>query len=81
MVALLSFISSFSDFILARLILQSESNWTLAVGLYGFVSDRLDANWGMFAAGALIAAVPVMALFLFLQRYIVGGLTAGAVKG
>jgi arabinogalactan oligomer/maltooligosaccharide transport system permease protein len=80
-VALLSFISSFSDFILARLILQSESNWTLAVGLYGFVSDRLDANWGMFAAGALIAAVPVMALFLFLQRYIVGGLTAGAVKG
>ncbi|MDR0848759.1 MAG: sugar ABC transporter permease [Propionibacteriaceae bacterium] len=80
-VGLLSFIGSFSDFILARLILQSEQNWTLAVGLYGFVSDRLDANWGVFAAGAVIAALPVMALFLFLQRYIVGGLTAGAVKG
>jgi arabinogalactan oligomer/maltooligosaccharide transport system permease protein len=80
-VGLLSFIGSFSDFILARLILQSEENWTLAVGLYGFVSDRLDANWGLFAAGAVVTALPVMALFLFLQRYIVGGLTAGAVKG
>jgi arabinogalactan oligomer/maltooligosaccharide transport system permease protein len=80
-VGLLSFIGSFSDFILARLILQSEENWTLAVGLYGFVSDRLDANWGLFAAGAVVTALPVMGLFLFLQRYIVGGLTAGAVKG
>lgn len=65
----------------ARVILQSESNWTLAVGLYGFVSDRLDAQWGLFAAGAVISAIPVLALFLFLQKYIVGGLTAGAVKG
>ena len=80
-VALLSFIGSFSDFLLAKLILQSEENWTLAVGLYGWVSDRLAANWGLFAAGAVISAIPVVLLFIFLQRYIVGGLTAGSVKG
>ncbi|WP_188037451.1 sugar ABC transporter permease [Actinotalea sp. JY-7885] len=80
-VGLLSFISAFSDFLLAKLILQSEENWTLAVGLYQWVSDLLSANWGLFAAGAVISAIPVVVLFIFLQRYIVGGLTAGSVKG
>ncbi len=80
-VALLSFISTFGEFIIARVLLQSEANWTLAVGLYGWVSSLLEANWGLFAAGAVISAVPVLALFLFLQKYIVGGLTAGSVKG
>ncbi|SDZ82289.1 arabinogalactan oligomer / maltooligosaccharide transport system permease protein [Bowdeniella nasicola] len=80
-VGLLSFISTFSDFILARILLQSEKNWTVAVGMYQWVSDRLDANWGLFAAGALIAAIPILLLFLFLQKYIVSGLTAGSVKG
>jgi len=59
---------------------QSEQNWTLAVGLYQWVSDQLSAHWGLFAAGATISALPVLALFLFLQRYIVGGITAGSVK-
>jgi arabinogalactan oligomer/maltooligosaccharide transport system permease protein len=45
------------------------------------VSDQLNANWGLFAAGAVIAALPILALFLFLQKYIVGGLTSGSVKG
>ncbi|AEG44681.1 sugar ABC transporter permease [Isoptericola variabilis] len=80
-VALLSFISTFGEFIIARVLLQSEANWTLAVGLYGWVSSLLEANWGLFAAGAVISAIPVLALFLFLQKYIVGGLTAGSVKG
>lgn len=80
-VGLLSFIATFGEFIIARVILQSEENWTLAVGLYGWVSSQLDANWVQFAAGAVIAALPVLLLFLFLQKYIVSGLTAGAVKG
>ncbi len=80
-VGLLSFISSFSDFLLAKLILVDQRNWTLAVGLYGWVSDQLEANWGLFAAGATISAIPVVLLFLFLQKYIVSGLTAGSVKG
>ncbi len=80
-VGLLAFIATFGEFILARIILTSESNWTLAVGMYAWVSDQLNANWGLFAAGAVIAALPILALFLFLQKYIVGGLTAGSVKG
>src|SRR5690606_11902627 len=76
-VGLLSFIGSFSDFLLAKLILQSEQNWTLAVGMYQWVSDDTTANWGLFAAGAVISAIPVVLLFLCLQKYIVGGLTAG----
>lgn len=80
-VGLLSFISTFGEFIIARVLLQSEDNWTLAVGLYGWVSSLQEANWGLFTAGAVVSAVPVLALFLFLQKYIVGGLTAGSVKG
>lgn len=80
-VALLSFISTFGEFVIARVILQSEQNWTVAIGLYSWVASQLDANWGQFAAGALISSIPVLLLFLFLQKYIVGGLTAGAVKG
>lgn len=80
-VGLLAFISAFGDFILARIVLVSPENWTLAVGMYQWVSDQLAARWGIFAAGTIVAATPVLILFLFLQRYMVGGLTAGGVKG
>ena len=80
-VALLSFIATFGEFILARVVLTSEKSWTLAVGMFTWVSDQLNANWGTFAAGAVIAALPVLVLFLALQKYIVSGLTAGSVKG
>lgn len=53
----------------------------LAVGMFQWVSNQLASNWGLFAAGAILASIPVLALFLSLQRYIVGGLTAGSVKG
>jgi arabinogalactan oligomer / maltooligosaccharide transport system permease protein len=80
-VGLLSFVSSFGDFILARIVLTSEDNWTLAVGMYQWVSNQLTSRWGLFAAGTVVASLPVLALFLALQRYIVGGLTQGSVKG
>ncbi|MFC0682664.1 sugar ABC transporter permease [Lysobacter korlensis] len=80
-VGLIGFIGAFNDFILARIVLVSQDNWTLAVGMYAWVSNELNSNWGLFAAGAVVAALPVLLLFLALQRYIVGGLTAGAVKG
>ena len=44
------------------------------------MSNANYEDWSAFSAGAIMAALPVMALFLFLQKYIVGGLTAGAVK-
>lgn len=80
-VALLSFIGTFGDFILARIILTSESSWTLAVGMYQWVASELNANWGLFTAGSVIASLPILVLFFALQKYIVGGLTAGSVKG
>jgi arabinogalactan oligomer/maltooligosaccharide transport system permease protein len=79
-VGLLSFIATTSDFVIASVVLVSPERQTLAVGLYQFVSQEFSSNWGVFAAGAVLAAIPVMALFLYLQKYIVSGLTAGAVK-
>ncbi|MCT2006579.1 Maltose/maltodextrin ABC transporter, permease protein MalG [Micrococcus lylae] len=80
-VALLSFISTVSEFVIASVVLTDPGTQTLAVGLFGYVSETRSENWGVFAAGAVLAALPVMALFLFLQKYIVSGLTAGGVKG
>lgn len=80
-VGLLAFIAAFGDYIIAKIVLVSEDNWTLAVGMFQWVSNQLASNWGLFAAGAILASIPVLALFLSLQRYIVGGLTAGSVKG
>jgi len=79
-VALLSFIATLNDFVIASVVLVDREQQTLAVGLYRMVSNPNYADWSAFAAGAVMAAVPVVILFLFLQRYIVGGLTAGAVK-
>ncbi|WP_223841727.1 sugar ABC transporter permease [Kocuria sp. cx-455] len=80
-VGMLSFIASFSDFLLAQIVLQDPEKYTLAVGLYQFVSVQFGENWGVFTAGAILSAIPVVLLFLLLQRYIVSGLTGGAVKG
>jgi len=80
-IGLLSFIGTSSDFILANIILTKPESKTLAVGLYMYVSDQFGQNWTVFAAGAVLAAIPIIALFLYLQKYIVSGLTGGAVKG
>jgi arabinogalactan oligomer/maltooligosaccharide transport system permease protein len=78
-VTLLSFIGITGDFVIASTVLIDPDKQTLAVGLYQFVSTDAKA-WGVFAAGAVLAAILPMALFLSLQRFIVGGLTAGSVK-
>jgi arabinogalactan oligomer / maltooligosaccharide transport system permease protein len=80
-VGLLAFIGTFNEFVLARLILTDKENWTLMVGLFNFVNSDFNRDWGKFAAGAIVSAVPVVALYLALQDQIVGGLTAGSVKG
>lgn len=82
-VFLLSFIFLINDFVLAAAVLGQgdPENFTLSVGLFRFLSDQFNQRWGPFAAGALMAGVPVVVLFLFLQKYIVSGLTQGAIKG
>ncbi|MDO8306779.1 MAG: sugar ABC transporter permease [Actinomycetota bacterium] len=80
-VGLLSFIFTINEFLIASTLLQSPGTKTLAVGLRGFIDQQYSENWGPFAAGALLAAIPVVILFIFLQKFIVGGLTQGSVKG
>ena len=80
-VALLSFIGTFNEFILARLFLVDMADRTIAVGLQSFIGGQYSQNWGPFAAGSIIASVPIVIIFLSLQKYIINGLTAGSVKG
>ncbi|GAA2209188.1 ABC transporter permease subunit [Nonomuraea monospora] len=80
--ALLAFIGIMSEFLMANVFLRDTGSKTLAVGMFGMIAgDHRNANFGMFAAGTLITAVPTVGVFLWLQKYIVSGLTAGAVKG
>jgi arabinogalactan oligomer/maltooligosaccharide transport system permease protein len=80
-VALISFVTTLNEFVIASTILQSPKHLTLPVGMQQLVNGQYDKVWGPFAAGALMAALPVAVLFMFLQRWIVSGLTAGSVKG
>ncbi len=81
-VALITFVFTINEFLVASVVLgQGDAeNFTLAVGMFRFV-DGQGGEWGQFAAGSVMSGVPVVALFLFLQKYIVSGFTAGAVKG
>jgi arabinogalactan oligomer / maltooligosaccharide transport system permease protein len=83
--ALLSFTGPWMDFIFARVILGETNTHlhTVAVGLYYMIyGQRVDSNvFTMFAAGCLLVAVPIVSLFLMMQKYYIEGVTAGAVKG
>jgi len=78
--ALFSFMTAWNEFILAATFMDQEAMYTAPVGLRFFVGG-FSQQWGYFAAGSIIVSVPVVILFLFLQKYLVSGLTAGSVKG
>ncbi|KLO22755.1 hypothetical protein X275_05595 [Marinitoga sp. 1197] len=80
-VTILSFMGTFNEFVMARIVLSSEQNYTYAVGLQTFTSGPFETEWGLFTAAALLGAVPMVLLFLSMQKYLVGGLTQGSVKG
>ncbi len=80
-VGILSFVTTYADYLLALVLVTDEQYYTLAVGLSRFVGNQFTQRWGVFAAGALIGAIPIVTIYLVLQDYIVGGLTAGSVKG
>ncbi len=79
--ALLSFVGVLNEFLIAGIFLTDNDSKTLATGLYGIIDGDRSNNLGIFAAGAVLTALPVVVLFQFLQRFITGGLTVGAVKG
>ncbi|WP_019636625.1 sugar ABC transporter permease [Paenibacillus fonticola] len=80
-VALTNFMLPIFDFILPSIILHDKSKYTLAVGLYHFVTEKYSSNFTVFTAGAILIAVPIAAIYLFLQKYFISGLAAGGTKG
>ncbi len=80
-VGVLTFIGTYSEVLLASVLLRSKENFTLAVGLWQLIEGQYNQKWGVFAAGALIGAIPIMVIYLIAQDWIIGGLTQGAVKG
>jgi len=80
-IGVISFIGTYGDFILARILLNDVNKYTLMVGLQIFTAGQFDQKWGVFAAGALLGALPIIIIYYVLQDQIVGGLTQGAVKG
>ncbi len=80
-IGLLTFIGTFNDYLIPRVLLKDVNTYTLAVGLSTFLDNNFAVNWGIFAAGALIGAVPITILFLVLQTQLISGLSQGAVKG
>lgn len=83
-IAILAFIGTYADFLIAKVMLTSKETYTLAVGLNLLLGDggsQRSSNWGLFAAAALIGALPIVVVFLILQKQLIGGLTTGAVKG
>ena len=80
-ITLISYVFTLNEFVIASFVLQKAESQTLIVGLQQFIADKYAKNWGPFAAGVLLTAIAPTALFFALQRYIVEGLTGGAVKG
>lgn len=81
--ALMAFMGPWSDFIFAKVIMgTNRENYTVAIGLFEFLeTDKINTYFTMFAAGSLIIGVLISAVFMFLQKYYVEGITGGSVKG
>lgn len=80
-IALFSFTGPLGDFILSTTILRTPDMYTLPIGLYNLVAQKMGASYTTYAAGAVLIAVPVALLYLWLQKFFVSGLTAGGSKG
>jgi arabinogalactan oligomer / maltooligosaccharide transport system permease protein len=80
--ALMAFMAPWTDFILAGLILRDPESMTVAVGLYNMtLENRISTQFTMFAAGCILVAIPIVGFYLSLQRFMIEGISVGAVKG
>ena len=80
-IGILTFFFVYSEFVMARILLKTTAQYPVTVGLWQFTANQFAQNWGLFAAGALMAALPMMIVYVLLQDQVVGGLTQGSVKG
>ncbi|WP_276357485.1 sugar ABC transporter permease [Cohnella caldifontis] len=80
-ISLTTFAGAWVDFIFARMILRTPEKWTLAVGLWNIIDAYNSTEFTLFAAGCVLVAIPITTLFMYTQRFLVDGLTAGASKG
>lgn len=78
---LFAFINAYSEFMMSSALLKDSAVQTIAVGMRNFINDKFSSNWTVYSAGAVLASLPVVVLFLSFQKFIAKGLTAGAVKG
>lgn len=78
---LFSFIATYSEYVITSIFLQTPGKMTLALGLQSFISDQFAAHWTLFSAAAVISSLPIMIVFMCLQRFNQNGLVAGGVKG
>ena len=77
--ALFSFMTAWSEYIVAAQVLQSRDLFTLPLGIKSFQAT-MSTQWGLYAAASILVSVPVVVVFLGLSRYLVSGMTLGAVK-
>ena len=80
-VAVFNFITPYSDFVFPSVLMSEGDRYTLAVGMQSFISGNFSANWCLFAAASILGSLPILVLFFSIQRFLVQGLTQGAVKG
>lgn len=78
--ALFSFMTAWSEYLVAAVLIQDQNLFTLPLGLKSFQSN-MEVSWGLYSAGAVIVSLPVVIIFLTLSRWLISGLTLGSVKG
>ena len=75
-----AFILSWNEYMFALIFVTNDSNKTLPLGVAGFLG-HLTIDWGALLASAVVAVIPIMLAFMFFQKYLIQGISAGAVKG
>jgi len=76
-----SFIAAYSEYVITSIFLNNPANHTLALGLQTFITNQFAANWTLFAAAAVLSSLPIMLMFMFMQRFIQNGLAATGTQG
>lgn len=78
--AIFTFVSSWNDYFLQLIMLVSKENYTISLGIAKLQSE-MSSDFGLIMAGAVLAALPIITVFIAFQRYFTQGITMGAVKG